>query len=169
MVEYANSLSFLAIFLQSIRTEENYKQWWQKIKKEAEEIGIDEPRLLRKRRAPQRFDDHSSTGNYHSSPEDHYRAIYFEALDATTSCIQNRLLIRGDTGSENDDLFDLYHDDFNRSILEAQLSCFHSNYSIKEDIGIADIIQLLKDMSVAVKSLFSQVIRVARTLSGSSY
>ncbi len=141
----------MLFFLQSIRTEENYKQWWQKIKKEAEEIGIDEPRLLRKKRAPQRFDDHSSTGNYHSSPEDHYRAIYFEALDATTSCIQNRfeqegfqtysrleqLLIRGDTGSENDDLFDLYHDDFNRSTLEAQLFCFHSNYSIKEDIGIA--------------------------------
>ncbi len=73
-------------------------------------------------------------------------------------------MIRGDTGSENDGLFDLYHDDFNRSTLEAQLSCFHSNYSIKEDIGIADIIQLLKDMSVAEISLFSQVIKVARTL-----
>ncbi len=44
-----------------------------------------------------------------------------------------------------------------------------TNYSIKEDIGIADIIQLLRDMSVAEKSLFSQVIRVARILLGSSY
>ena len=73
-------------------------------------------------------------------------------------------MIKGDGGGENDDLFDLYHDDFNRDMLEAQLFCFHNSYDIKEDMGITDIIQLLKGMSVAEKSLFSQVIKVARTL-----
>ena len=42
--------------LKSIRTEEMYKLFWQKIIMQANELDIAEPTLPRKRKAPRRFE-----------------------------------------------------------------------------------------------------------------
>ena len=64
--------------------------FWKKVTEQVDQMGIDERRLPRKRRGPHCFDDHSSTAYSPVTPEDHYRAIYLEALDTVTSCISER-------------------------------------------------------------------------------
>ena len=43
-----------------------------------------------KRRAPRHLEIGSSDGDFHTSVEDHYRAVYYEALDLVTMGINNR-------------------------------------------------------------------------------
>ena len=48
---------------------------------------VNPPTLPRMHRAPRRFEIGSSDGDHHSSPQDFFRMVYYEALDllATTS------------------------------------------------------------------------------------
>ena len=104
---------------QSIRSEGCFEQWWKDLEKSASVAGVDEPSLPRKRIAPKRFDGNNSTGSSPGTPQEHYRAIYFEALDTVIACIKERfeqesyskleqLIIKGDQGIESDELFILY-------------------------------------------------------------
>ena len=118
--------------------------FWKKVTQQVDQMGINEPRLPRKRRAPHRFDDHSSTEYSPVTPEDHYRAIYLEALDTVTSCISEsfeqeayqmyknleQLLLKGDQGEEADALLALYSDDFDRDAFQAQLHT--SSYQLQD-------------------------------------
>ena len=146
-----------------------------KIEKTAIEAGVEEPALPRKRRAPKRYDDNNRSCTLPASPKDYYCAIYFECLDTVTACIKERfeqksyhiysnleqLLLKGD-GNENNELFPLYKDDFTRDVLQVQLSTLHANYSIKNETGIHGIIEVIKNMSAAERSLFSEVVKVIR-------
>ena len=81
--------------LKSIRTEEMYKLFWQKIITQANELDIAEPTLPRKRKAPRRYEVGVGTGVTPSSPEDHFKAIYYEALDTVIGCIGDRFKQEG--------------------------------------------------------------------------
>jgi len=99
-------------------------------------------------------------------------------LDTVTGCIKERfeqesyciyskleqLILKGDQGDESDELFDLYHDDFNRDTLQVQLSTFHANYSIKEETGIHGVLEIVRSMSVAERNLVSELVKVIRTV-----
>ena len=99
-------------------------------------------------------------------------------MDTVTGCIKERfeqesyriyskleqLILKGDQGDESDELFLLYQDDFNRETLQVQLSTFHVNYSIKEETGIHGVLEIVRSMSVAERSLFSEVVKVIRTV-----
>ena len=67
-----------------------FRLFWLQVTKEAEKIDIDEPVVPRKRKAPLRFDPGSSSGTSATQPEDHYRVLYFEALDTVTGSITER-------------------------------------------------------------------------------
>ena len=58
--------------------------------KTAIEAGVEDPALPRKRRAPKCYDDNNISGTLPASPQDYYRAIYFECLDTLTACIKKR-------------------------------------------------------------------------------
>ena len=51
-------------------------------------LGIGEPELPCRRRVPQRFKMGIAEAEFPSTPEEHYRRIYFEALDLVVACIQ---------------------------------------------------------------------------------
>ena len=76
--------------LKMIRSEENFKLFWQKTVKQAGELDIGEPVLPRKRKAPKHLEVGSSVGTSSALPEDHYKAIYLEVVDTVTTCITNR-------------------------------------------------------------------------------
>ena len=57
---------------------------------QANRIGIGEPVLPRKRKAPKRFEVGSSEGVTPSSAEYHYKVIYLEAIDTIIACIRSR-------------------------------------------------------------------------------
>ena len=69
-------------------------------------------------------------------------------------------MLKGDKGNENIELFTLYKDDFTRDVLQVQLSTLHANYGIKNETGIHGIIEVIKNMSAAERSLFSEVVKV---------
>ena len=75
--------------LKSIRNDASFDLFWKKITALAEELDVDQPVLPHRRKAPRRLDD-GSTPTFHVTVEDHYRVIYFEALDLVTSGIVDR-------------------------------------------------------------------------------
>ena len=75
--------------LKSLRNDANFDLFWQKITASAEDLHVDKPALPRRRKVPRRLDD-GSAPTLHKTVEDHYRVIYFEALDLITSCIEDR-------------------------------------------------------------------------------
>ena len=71
--------------LQTIRNDSAFDLFWEKTAQDVNKLGITEPSLPRRKRIPRRIDD-SSEDNYAypSTPKEHYRRIYYEALDLMT-------------------------------------------------------------------------------------
>lgn len=76
--------------LKSIRSDSKFKLFWQRICIEAEKFDISQPCLPRRRKVPRRFEDGEAEGYFAATAEDHYRSIYFEALDLITAFISDR-------------------------------------------------------------------------------
>ena len=72
--------------LKSLCIDASFELFWHKVATSAADLPIDEPTLPRHRKLPHRFDD-GSAPTFHVTVKDHYRVIYFEALDLITSCI----------------------------------------------------------------------------------
>ena len=76
--------------LQSLRQPEQFKLFYQRVLRSQENLGISPPTLPRKRRAPSHLETGSAEGHFHASLEDHYRQIYYEALDLVITSINAR-------------------------------------------------------------------------------
>ena len=76
--------------LKSIRQPEHFQNFYQRVLLCQQQLDIGSPCLPRKRRAPRHLEVGSSVGDFHASVEDHYRAIYYEALDLVTMVITDR-------------------------------------------------------------------------------
>lgn len=72
--------------LQTMRNDEQFALFWEKVKKRQHDLKIYEPQLPRKKRIPKRLDDGSQPYNP-VSVEDMYRKYHFEALDLAVNCI----------------------------------------------------------------------------------
>ena len=116
--------------LETLRMEDNFGYFWITVTKTADELSASEPGLLRKRRVPQRFETANASAEFHPTVEQHYRQMYYEALDLIITCIRERfdqpgyrvysklqdLLLKCVNGKgyseEFDFLTDFYEDDF---------------------------------------------------------
>ena len=67
--------------LRSLRDSDRFTAFYTLVVQGQSRLGQAEPTLPRKRRAPQRFEVGSSAGDFHLTPESHYRQIFFEAID----------------------------------------------------------------------------------------
>ena len=75
--------------LSKIRSSEQFKLFWTSVTKKASTLDIDEPRLLRNRKRPRRYD----SGSEQYCPitvEDLFRQHYFEILDHAINSIKSR-------------------------------------------------------------------------------
>ena len=104
------------------------------------QTAISDPLLPRKRRAPARIEVGSGQPTFPETPKDHYRRIYFEAIDLIVNAIEQRfsqpsfaadermesLLLKGINGECYAGEFDYmkvsYNDDINFYSLKAQQS-----------------------------------------------
>ena len=170
--------------LQTLRIQESYDLFWEKVIKQADSIGIEEPRLPRRRKLPARYDG-SASGHTHDTPKAHFRQLYYEALDSTISCLKDRfdqpgykiycnleeLLIKASMRDDFNEPFqavcNFYQDDLNRDLLEAQLVTFGVNFKLDTTSSgqpakptIFDIRNHFKALSEAQRTLLSQVSRV---------
>ena len=74
----------------SICNDSSYDLFWKRVDIKVKELNVEEPQLPRQRKAPKRYDDGLSTGYFHDSTKEHYKQIYYEALDYIISCVEDR-------------------------------------------------------------------------------
>ena len=67
--------------LQTLRNEEAFDLFWEKVINSAEAFKVEQPELPRKGRIPSRFDDGIGEHEYHSESKTYHRQEYYEALD----------------------------------------------------------------------------------------
>ena len=73
--------------LKSIRKEDKFKSFYDRVLLHQSEFDIDAPTLSHKRRALRRLQIGLTDGNFHSTPKANYRQIYYEALDLVIESI----------------------------------------------------------------------------------
>ena len=166
--------------LQSLRTDSNFQLFWEKTTREADQLKVNEPSLRRRRKAPRRFESGSTDGySFPNTPVDHYRRVYYEAIDLITTCINNRfdqpgykiyrnienlLLKAANTENYDEELkfvTQFYSSDFDGYLLKTQLEVlstdFAANSESRENYQLSDVIELLKCKSEAQKDMLSEV------------
>ena len=75
LLKYRNDSSFELFWELTLKWKENFKH-------------VSDPKLPRKRKVPQRFEyGESNTHYYPSTPKEHYRQIYFDAIESATERI----------------------------------------------------------------------------------
>ena len=173
--------------LHSLRTEELF---WTKVTTMAgsADIDVDEPQLPRRRKAPKRYEDGSTSGDFHGTPKAFYRQLYYEAIDSIVNTLENRfhqpgyqiyckLLVKASTKEDFQALLDFicsfYKDDFHPGLLQAQLLTFGLDFQAvhKQLCGdratkptIFEIRDYFKSLSHAQRQLLHQVCRVLQMI-----
>ena len=66
---------------------DNFDSFYARVLQYQVHLEVGEPTLPRKRMAPQRLLVGSTTGDFHSTPDDRYRQIYYEALDFVVQAV----------------------------------------------------------------------------------
>ena len=125
--------------LKGMRTNEMFKLFLEHVECIRKQTGTNEASLPRKRMAPQYLEVGEGVSYHPLSVEDHYRPIYFEALDLAICSIEDRydqpgyriyqnleqLLIlaanKKDYSTVLEEVLSFYYDDFERSELTTQL------------------------------------------------
>ena len=168
-----------------MRNDESFALFFGLVNRFCELTGTDPPVLPRKRRAPQRIEVGSAEGSHSATVEDHYRRQYYEVLDIAISSVTGRfdqpgyrmyrnlecLLVSTANGEEFDQFFEsitgLYKDDFDRSLLSAQLqnlrTCFTDSADGKS-VCLGECVAFLCDLSLPQKTFFSEVCFLAQLI-----
>ena len=129
---------------------------------------MSKPTLPRRRNVPRRFDE-GKVDNYvyPSTPEDHYRQIYFEAIDLIVNCITDRfnqpgfciyqhvesLLLKAanckEYQSELKFVLEFYGPDLDETSLTTQLEVFSTTCKSRsqEEYRLSDMVKLFKSLS----------------------
>ena len=76
--------------LTKVHTEEAFSLLWERCKKAATELKINEPVLPRKGQCPIRYFLGETPSNHHDSVKHYYHQIYFESIDTIVNCIRSR-------------------------------------------------------------------------------
>lgn len=168
--------------LRKIRNDNSFELFWQKVVNRANSLSVADPQLPRKRKAPRRFEHGSAAPEFPSNPFEHYKIIYFEALDLITSCIDSRfeqpgykvysqleeLLIKSAKGyeyqSEYEFITGFYGSDFS-STLKVQLLTYTTLFSNltqqeKSKLTFTDLLNRAKAFSPAEKELLSEICKL---------
>jgi hypothetical protein len=161
--------------LEKIRSDDCFDLFWDYIEVKRSSVTVAPPALPRRRKAPRRFEIGEATPDYPTTAEDHYRRIYFEAIDLVVGCIKDRfnqkgyvmlqkletLLIVKNCQDTMKEVTDFYSTDIISSRLEAQLQLFHSTVSPN---SLQSVISYLKSLSTAEKDFYSEIIKIAKLI-----
>ena len=168
--------------LLGIRSEQCFDLFWEKVNRMAGEVDISDPVLPRKRKVPQCFEEGSAPPEFHSTPKDLYRQVYYEALDLLVQAIGDRfdqsgyktycclealilkVVKREDFSEELKTVLDVYGSDLSASNLQIQLEILSSNIESGRTMDIVDVKKHLQQLSSAEKTLLSEVILVMKLI-----
>lgn len=76
--------------MESLRKEDKFDLFWTKVVKKSSDLGVQDPQLPRRRKAPRRYEISESEGDFVGDVKTHYRVIYYGALDSVVSSIKDR-------------------------------------------------------------------------------
>ena len=171
--------------LQSLRADDKFHLFWQKSILKANRLQVNEPALPHRRKVPRRFEEgREDTHSYPSTPEYHYRKIYFEAIDLIVNCITDRfnqpgfliyqhvesLLLKAanckEYQSELKFVLEFYGSDLDGSSLSTQLEVFSTTCKTKsqEVYRLSDMVKLFKSLTPSQIELMSQVCKAFKLL-----
>ena len=171
--------------LKTLRDEDNFKSFYAHIVQDQVRFQIDGPTLPRKRRAPQQLLIGTTSGDFHTDPEDRYRQIYYEALDFVQAVsdrfdqpgyrvyqnMQELLLMacKGHTYQDQlEAVLNIYKDDLSQLELEAHLPLLKPLYKdvckeLPNNFSVDSIVHVLSELTVA-ESAFSGVWKLLKLL-----
>ena len=167
--------------LASLRNEKHYDLFWQKVIGMAEENNVENPKLPRNRKRPARYEDGNAAAEFHLTPKDYYRQIYYESLDLIVQSIKDRfdqpgykvyrsledLVLKAanklDFSEELASVKDVYGTDLDESTLQVQLQILGANIPEKM-ITIFDVRSYLQKITPGERSLLSQVVLLMKMI-----
>ena len=175
--------------IRKLCTPDNFHLFFTKAVAYQEKLMLEDPCLPRKRHAPARLEVGSSSGHFPPTVEDHYRAIYYEALDLVIEGISNRfdqqgygvyqnieeLVLKVGKGLPFEDelefISNFYKDDIDKAQLQCQLPMLHGlikqameSPDCDRDLSISYVVKVLSELSCAQRVAFSQVFIVMNLL-----
>ena len=167
--------------LATLRAEDQFELFWEKVRKMTSELDVKEPQLPRRRKVPLRYESGKAPAEYHSTPKVYYRQIFYEALDLITQAIESRfdqpgyrtyrcledLVLKAankeDYSEELKAVTSVYGSDIDAPTLQTQLQVLSANVSEKVT-NVHDIIAYLRKLSSAEQRLLSAVIVVIKLI-----
>ena len=166
--------------LQSIRNDDMFELFWEKVQKECEKIDVEESEVPRARKTPKRYEIGQGDSSYPDSPKALYHVAYFEGLGLIVNAIKDRfeqpgyvmyknlkeILLKCVHGQDYSDelqtVTDFYGSDFDPAQLGIQLQLLTAHYeTMKNDhskVTFKNIVEYLQSLSAAQRSLYSQVV-----------
>ena len=175
--------------LKKIRDDKSFDLFWAKVSVLVHKFDVHDPSLPRKHKCPRRYEEGNAEAEFSLSVKDYYRRQYFEALDLVIAGIKQRFdqpgykiykhlqekSAIGNFEHCKDDfefIVNFYGSDFTASQLKVQLELFHTLFEEKVkgqgiDISsttICDVIECINTVSLAQKSLISEVITLVKLL-----
>ncbi len=159
--------------LQSIRSDESFQAFWDTVEISQASVDVTAPTLPRQRKVPRRYEIGESAPEYPSSVQDHYRQIYFEAIDLVSSAIKGRfdqegfkmlqklesILTEPNQPDRVKEITEFYGSDLDLDLLKTQLNVLHTSIESLKDLK--SVIAYLKTLNSIEREFFSEVLKVA--------
>ncbi len=165
---------------QSIRTDECFDLFWEYLEVRRTSSDVSSPTLPRRRKVPRRFEPGDSAPEYPSTVQDHYRRIYFQAIDLVVAAMTKRFDQKGFQVLQKLEISlttveqpqqseaikvitSFYGTDLNYERLQTQLHALHTcSGSPLTDVDA--VITYLKYRSSAEKEYYCEVIKVVKLI-----
>ena len=167
--------------LQRLQNDSRFTLFWELVKTQSQKLIIDTPNLPRQRKRPIRFEDGNAAAEFVSAPEDHYRRIYYEALDliivSITDCLDQpgyglysnleQLLLKAvrqeDYEEELKSVAELYQSNLHIEDLKIQLTTLSSQLSDSHP-SFSVILKYLQTHSKPTCNIHFEVVTVMKLL-----
>lgn len=163
--------------LRSLRNDSSFCQFWQRVLTSSDGLGVEKPTLPRRRKTPRRLDD-GSDPSFPTTVEEHYRILYFEALDLITNRFDQpgyktygkvqALLLKAAASEPYEEelqfVLSFYGSDFESVLLKTHLEIFSLSFKPEGQITIKDILSFFHNCSSGQVDLMSQVSKLVKLL-----
>ena len=165
-----------------MRPENSFSMFWEATVAKSHQFDVSEPQFPRKRKRPQRYEGGDEPAYHPSSPEGHYRQLYYEVLDSAKSSIQTRfnqkgyaiytqmenLLLKSAKGVDATDEFnavtELYGEDLDSNLLLTQFSLLQTQLNSDDDVTFRSVLKFLRGYSTSQRQLLSEVVKLVRLI-----
>ena len=167
--------------LASLRNDERFDLFWEKVTKMATERDVDEPKLPRQRKRPARYEQGRAPPEFHSTAKEFYRPIYYEGPDLIVQtikdrfdqpgyrvyqCLENLLLKAAKLEDFSEELklaVTTYGSDIHESNLQMQLQTLGCNVQ-ERIVNIFDVRDYLQKLTPAERLLLNEVTTVMKLI-----